>query len=569
VESVLVCLLASSRAHQLTFSSFKRQVLDELNGDLALALMIDEKYDYGNPFWQHAKYRWTAPIFSDNGEAFDFAQRWLCHQHDLPAPNWRLMLQIKGIWLGGIRSEAPHASATSILPFCRWLLLNGLQRDGILDRYDRFVISRSDFVWLCPHPPLSILSHDAIWLPNGEDFGGLNDRHIVVSRADVVNCLNGLEEILLNPMQLYDEMKHDDYWNDEKFLAHHLARKGLLSKVKRFPYVMYAARPTNDRSPTWSPGHYEPAVGHYVKYPNEFRTARSYATIIHSRSDWEKVNWPQFDFLSASFAPESMLRRLRYASERAYFEARDIVRAQGVSGLGGRGVAYAYRRGVRPWMPGKPVRYAGIPICLDRKWGDALVPKRWLSFDAKDKPGYEAALVAGLRETVRNGDSIVIVGSGFGVTAVVAALSTGPSGRIQCFEGSKHYVSVARQTAARNKITNISIHHAVVGKSIAVWGDDVGAAIKPPSELPACDVLELDCEGAEVDILRDFVIQPRVILVETHGLFGAPTELVASLMEKRGYVVSDRGVAEPRVGDYCMKNDIRVLLGISKSDTGN
>ena len=75
MERVLVCLLASTRAHQLTFPSFKRQVLDELNADLALALLIDDKYDYSNPFWQHAKYRWTAPTYSDYGEAFDFAQR--------------------------------------------------------------------------------------------------------------------------------------------------------------------------------------------------------------------------------------------------------------------------------------------------------------------------------------------------------------------------------------------------------------------------------------------------------------------------------------------------------------
>ena len=109
MERVLVCLLASTRAHQLTFPSFKRQVLDELNGDLALALAIDEKYDYANPFWQHAKYRWTAPDFRDVGEAFDLAQRWLCHQYNVPAPDWRPMLQIKGIWQGGIRSPDPAA----------------------------------------------------------------------------------------------------------------------------------------------------------------------------------------------------------------------------------------------------------------------------------------------------------------------------------------------------------------------------------------------------------------------------------------------------------------------------
>ena len=164
-----------------------------------------------------------------------------------------------------------------------------------------------------------------------------------------------------------------------------------------------------------------------------------------------------------------------------------------------------------------------------------------------DQPDYEAALVAGLSETVRPGDNVVIVGAGLGVTAVVAALRTGPSGTVQCFEGSKQYVRLAQQTAARNRVTNISIHHAVVAKSIAVsgGGSDLGPVL-PPSQLPPCNVLQLDCEGAEVEILRELTIQPRVILVETHGLYGAPTDLVASLLEKRGYVVSDRGVAEPR-----------------------
>jgi hypothetical protein len=36
-----------------------------------------------------------------------------------------------------------------------------------------------------------------------------------------------------------------------------------------------------------------------------------------------------------------------------------------------------------------------------------------------------------------------------------------------------------------------------------------------------------------VDILRELTIQPRVILVETHGVYGAPTDLVASLLWKR------------------------------------
>jgi hypothetical protein len=71
----------------------------------------------------------------------------------------------------------------------------------------------------------------------------------------------------------------------------------------------------------------------------------------------------------------------------------------------------------------------------------------------------------------------------------------------------------------------------------------------------------MDCEGAEVEVLREMTIKPRIVLVETHGVFGAPTNLVASLLEKRGYVVSDRGLAEPRLAELHTKYDIRVLIG--------
>lgn len=76
----------------------------------------------------------------------------------------------------------------------------------------------------------------------------------------------------------------------------------------------------------------------------------------------------------------------------------------------------------------------------------------------------------------------------------------------------------------------------------------------PPSQLPPCDLLELDCEGVEVEILRGMIIQPRVILVETHGMYGAPADLIASLLEQRGYAVSDPG--------WEQRSDLRVLLAV-------
>ena len=229
-----------------------------------------------------------------------------------------------------------------------------------------------------------------------------------------------------------------------------------------------------------------------------------------------------------------------------------------------RRVALAYRRFVRPRLPAAgPVRYAGIPTSHVRKWGDRTVPPTWRPNEVVDAPGYESTLVEGLRQHVRPGDRVVVVGGGIGVTAAIAALQAGPSGSVQCYEGAGEGVEKVRRTAALNDVAErVTVHHAVVARSIAVYGTEPDRAVVAPRDLPECDVLEMDCEGAEADILREMTIRPRVVLVETHGCYGSPTILVASLLRERGYLVHEQGVAEAGTREFCEANDIQVVVGV-------
>jgi hypothetical protein len=54
--------------------------------------------------------------------------------------------------------------------------------------------------------------------------------------------------------------------------------------------------------------------------------------------------------------------------------------------------------------------------------------------------------------------------------------------------------------------------------------------------------------------------RPRAIVVESHGIYGAPSKLVRELLEQLDYAVVDCGVAEPRDPQGCDANDLRVLL---------
>ncbi len=237
-----------------------------------------------------------------------------------------------------------------------------------------------------------------------------------------------------------------------------------------------------------------------------------------------------------------------------------ICRGIGPADLGSRGFNYFYKTFIRMALPtADPIFYAGIPVG-HRKIGDLLVSR-----DFNDAPGYEQALVTALKTNVRRGDQVVIVGGGLGVTSVVAALAAGETGHVDCFEGDPVGVSEIDRVARMNGVSDrVTAHRAIVGEAIAVSGNTADVQSVRPSELPDCDVLELDCEGSEIGILSEMTIRPRVISVETHGFLGAPSVSVRQLLETLGYHVEDLGWAEPRFLNTCAQNDIRVLVGTAQ-----
>ena len=338
-------------------------MLRELDADLAVALTVNEDYDRGNPYWQHARYRWTAPDPADYGELFDAAQARLCEEQGLKPPQWRELLAIRGTWAGGVHSESPHPSASAVLVYSRWLLLRGLRQEGLLDRYDRFLITRSDFQWICPHPPLSMLDARHIWVPDNHHWSGVNDRHMVVSREHVEDCLNGLEEILLRPAALASAMAARTEWNDEQMLCLQLCRKNLTGLLKEFPYVMYLARSVRDRSATWSSGRYEPAVGHFVKYDSEFRAARAMQQKVRTAEDWERGEWRSVaTHTPQPGATESLMERV----ERVAVTAKDrLARPRRIRRFLGR----LRRSGVAGPLPAAPAVTAADYEDLARRRG--------------------------------------------------------------------------------------------------------------------------------------------------------------------------------------------------------
>jgi hypothetical protein len=73
MDKTLVIILSETRGSELTFDSFKKNVIDELNADLCVCIGVKPDYDYSNPFYNLAKYKFTYDEPHDFGDAFEYA----------------------------------------------------------------------------------------------------------------------------------------------------------------------------------------------------------------------------------------------------------------------------------------------------------------------------------------------------------------------------------------------------------------------------------------------------------------------------------------------------------------
>ena len=352
MSKTLVIILSETRAHELTFNNFKKNVLDELQADLCVCIGVKPDYNYDNPFYQTAKYRFLYDEPDDFGDAFEYAyqiiskdrpkyeclnninalygklqhpqevssnvtpygahetinldyeeEEMVHHTNKFPDARWtnqlygikksfhqlvpqhhdntykkplywREFLKVKDQYLGGIKDELhQHGGSAGILIFFRWFLLKNLTENKLLDEYDRFIITRSDFIYQLPHPNVVYMDNSKIWVPDGEYYGGYTDRHVILSKSQVEPYLNIFTNMVLKSNEYFMKLSSYGDLNLEKLIKFHLEQNG--QQVREFPYVMYSIRLPNGTT-RWSAGTFYHDLGYCIKYNTEYEKSTAY-----------------------------------------------------------------------------------------------------------------------------------------------------------------------------------------------------------------------------------------------------------------------------------------------------
>ena len=264
----LVILIGGLRAGERAWETLYSQVLDINRADLAVMTSNKESTYPNSTLYDRARYVWHHKQYDDWADAVDLVRGagWRVSHLPLFKPTYPGLEPGKNdtILFGGLEG---HTRASGMIIFMiRYFLIQAIRDNDILKLYDKFVVTRTDHYYQCPHTfaRCNLGDRDVI-VPDGEGYDGVTDRHLIASRNTLVEALDLVTPLITRPFAFDYSIHH----NSERWLQHVWSSKGL--HVKRCNRVMFTVAREEDTS-RWRVAEDElPGVpGLFIKYDREY-----------------------------------------------------------------------------------------------------------------------------------------------------------------------------------------------------------------------------------------------------------------------------------------------------------
>lgn len=195
--SVLVVVMGLSRGGPLAYQSLLTHLVAPLQADLALLIPHHSRDSY---LRRHAKYIWSFTEPESWMEVLESAAENCVN----PSDEWVSKLcknaTRQSFAMKGVVGCGEDFGANGIVLGMQWMLQRKLFKSKVYLKYDWFIITRSDLLYLCDHPQIITLNEDVISIPEPMPFEDLfskySDKHLVVSRRHVLAALNTTSQML-------------------------------------------------------------------------------------------------------------------------------------------------------------------------------------------------------------------------------------------------------------------------------------------------------------------------------------------------------------------------------------
>eukprot|EP00547_Thalassionema_nitzschioides_P012911 CAMPEP_0194262728 /NCGR_PEP_ID=MMETSP0158-20130606/46690_1 /TAXON_ID=33649 /ORGANISM="Thalassionema nitzschioides, Strain L26-B" /LENGTH=384 /DNA_ID=CAMNT_0039002887 /DNA_START=1042 /DNA_END=2192 /DNA_ORIENTATION=+ len=255
----LVIIMGNIRGGEAAWKTFYRHMLDINSADLALVVGKVPKGQRNSSLFRRAKYLYEFPEFEDWGDAIEevYGSDW--KQFILPYANDK--------WgtFGGIGNKQGSGAVIFVI---RWYVARFLVENNLVEKYDRFVLTRSDHYYGCDHD-LRLLDNTYMWVPKGEDYKfGITDRHLVCNQAHILKALDIYPPILQHP-EKYASKEFADL-NPEQLIRLRWEQENLWPWVRRFDRVMFTCAVEGDKTRWTEKSKTVVKEGVFLKYEYEY-----------------------------------------------------------------------------------------------------------------------------------------------------------------------------------------------------------------------------------------------------------------------------------------------------------
>jgi hypothetical protein len=254
MEKTLIILIGNARGGEDTWKTMYDNLRDPYNADIALC--FGKNSNKNSSLYKNAKFIWEMDEYENWYDYYSvhFKNDWF---------KWLEKHKPTGL-LGGI-NDSPGSG--SIIFAFRHFVLNNYK--DILNQYDRIILTRSDYYYINRHPILPI---EYFHIVEGEDYGGLTDRHHIFNKS-MINDVLGVCEFMCDE-ENFEMLHNQSDLNPEKLLKLFFIKTGIFEKIRRCHRVQFTVADSNDTTRWQKPGPLLP--GHRtlrLKYTTEYNVA--------------------------------------------------------------------------------------------------------------------------------------------------------------------------------------------------------------------------------------------------------------------------------------------------------
>lgn len=244
-KKYLVILAGSPRGGEKTWLSLFKYVINHLEADLAVS--TTDNFISENILFKKANYTWIMPnpVNFENYFENNFSGNW---------KKYLLLGKELGLFHSGIISFA----------FKDFIFKN---YQNILMDYEYIIYTRFDQFYVDYHPDFS---SDKIYIPNGEDYFGICDRHAVFKSSRAEQFFSIAKYI--DSEKSFQKLPK--FLNCESVYKSHLENVGLLELIERFERISFTSSIKTDET-KWRKPDMKIFLtrGLMIKYPDEYLEA--------------------------------------------------------------------------------------------------------------------------------------------------------------------------------------------------------------------------------------------------------------------------------------------------------